>query len=245
MTNLIKAEIYKHIHRPYFYIITLVVSCIILWCEVSFSANMISKVYVISVVCPIGIHLVLMLIILFSVVFSEEYKFNSLKNLVASNVSKEKIYLGKLLAQIFIIIIVGAIVFGVFLGGLLLLEGGDGYTNDMLINFCLKIAAMIPILLSGIALCNVFMIGIRNEGIAIAIYIAFLLIGSYVVQFLSRTIWDKLIVVNDYLFQNQTSIMSNLHATNNEIIHAALVGIISFAIFTIIGGLLFKRVEAK
>ncbi|BCZ46598.1 hypothetical protein psyc5s11_26650 [Clostridium gelidum] len=245
MLNIIKAEIYKYIHRPYFYIITFIVSSIILLTEVVFSSNMTNRVFVISEVCPAGIGFALLLIVLFSLVFFEEYKYNSLKNLITSNVSREKIYLGKVIVQILIIILMGIIIIGVFLCGLLLLNPGDGYNNDMLIRLLIKIVALLPVLLAGLALSNLLVIGIKKEGIAIVSYITILLILTDIIKLLSRSVWSKLIIVNDYLFYNQTSIMSNLSAGNNEIIHVLLVGIVSFIIFTTLGGLLFKRTEVK
>lgn len=245
MLNIIKAEIYKYIHRPYFYIITFIVSSIILLTEVAFSSNMTNRVFVISVVCPVGIGFALLLIVLFSLVFFEEYKYNSLKNLITSNVSREKIYFGKVIVQILIILFMGIIIIGVFLGGLLSLNPGDGYSNDMLIRLLIKIVALLPVLLAGLALSNLLVIGIKKEGIAIVSYITILLILTDIIKLLSRTVWNKLIIVNDYLFYNQTSIMSNLSATNSEIIHVLLVGIVSFVIFTTLGGLLFKRAEVK
>ena len=246
MLNIIKAEIYKYIHRPYFYVLTLVVSSIILLCEALFSSNMTSRVFVISKACPAGMNFALILIILFSLVFSEEYKYNSLKNLITSNVSKENIYLGKLLVQIVIILFTGVILIGVFLSGLLLLNPGDGYSNDILIRFLIKMIASLPLLLSGLALSNLLMIGIKKEGIAIVIYIMILLLSSDIIKLLSRTIWDKLSIINDYFFNTQILIVNySIDVTNGEIIQATLVGFISFVAFAILGGLFFKRAEVK
>jgi len=245
MLNVVKAEIYKYMHRPYFYIITLIVSLIILLTEIIFSSSTPTRVFVISEVCPVGIGFAFLLIVLFSLVFFEEYKYNSLKNLITSNVSREKIYLGKVMVQILIIIFMGIIIIGVFLGELLSLNPGDGYSNDMLIRLLIKILALLPVLLAGLALSNLLVIGIKKEGIAIVSYITILLILTDIIKLLSRTVWNKLIIVNDYLFYNQTSIMSNLSATNSDIIHVLLVGIVSFVIFTTLGGLLFKRAEVK
>ena len=243
MLNIIKAEIYKYIHRPYFYVLTFVVSSIILLTEISFSSNMVNRFFVISVVCPMGMNFALVLIILFSLVLSEEYKYNSLKNLIASNVSKEKIYLGKVLVQILIILFIGVILIGVFLSGLLLLNPGDGYSNDILIRFLIKMIASLPLLLSGLALSNLLMIGIKKEGIAIVLYIMTLLLSSDIIKLLSRTIWDKLSIINEYLFNTQILIVNALDVTNGEIIQSALVGIVSFIVFTTLGGLFFKRAE--
>lgn len=245
MLNLIKAEIYKQMHRSVFYGMTLIVSSIILLTEIVLSSNMVNKVFVISQVCPVGIEFALILIGLFSSILSEEYKYNSLKNIITSNVSKIKVYLGKVIVQILIIILMGIIFMGVFLGGFSLLNPGDGYNNDMLIRLIIKIVAILPVLLAGLALSNLLIIAIKKEGIALVIYIMTLLSLTDIIKLLSRTIWSKLAVVNEYLFYTQTSRMSNLSATNSEIIHGLLVGIVSFVILITLGGLLFKKDEVN
>ena len=83
--------------------------------------------------------------------------------MITSNISKEKIYLGKVIVQILIVLFIGIILLGVFLGGFSLLNSGDGYSNDMLIQLLIKIVAMLPILLAGLSLCNLLIIGIKKE----------------------------------------------------------------------------------
>lgn len=245
MINLIKAEIYKNIHRPFLYVFTLIISAIILIVEILLSSENTTRMIVLSVVCPVGINFALMLIWLFSFGFSEEYKHGSLKNLVTSNISREKIYLGKVVVQIIVILLMGVIILGVFGGGFLLLQPGDGYSNDLLINELIKIISMLPIFLAGLSLYNLLIILTKRESIASCIYLGIFFLFSEFINLLSKTVWSKLAILNDYLFQTQTSIMKNLLATNSEIIQAVLVGIITFIVFTALGALIFRRTEVK
>jgi hypothetical protein len=73
-----------------------------------------------------------------------------------------------------------------------------------------------------------------------------LLLSSDIIKLLSRTIWDKLSIINDYFFNTQILIVNySIDVTNGEIIQATLVGFISFVAFAILGGLFFKRAEVR
>lgn len=245
MINLVKAELYKYLHRPFLYLLTIIVSATILIVEILFSFNDTTRFYVFTVVCPLGINVVLMLTGIFSFVFSEEYKYNSLKNLLTSNISKTKIFFGKVLVQILILLIMFIIILGVFCGGLFLLQPGDGWSNEIFINEILKITAMVPIFLAGLSLFNMLIIVTQRESAAYAIFIGYFFLFAELVNLLSKTIWNKLIIINYYLFQSQTSIMYDFPASSVQIIRVILIGIVSFLIFIVIGGMIFTRTEVK
>ena len=102
MRNYLAAECYKVFHRKYFYLAMLVVlaleglivwGCWFTWSNGNAGMNFYSAAGTMVMLMSIGLYAT---IITGDLVFSEQYKYNTMKNEVSYGVPRWRIYLGKL-----------------------------------------------------------------------------------------------------------------------------------------------------
>lgn len=132
MVNSIRAELYKLTHRAYFYgfnlccaaFALLVVGCL---CYIKFaaapSAELVNFPFALTPLylgMPLGLYLV---IIGGDAVFSEQYKYNTLKNEVSYGLSRARIYLSRLVVSLLLMAVVFVVTMGVYLLASLVLLG--------------------------------------------------------------------------------------------------------------------------
>ena len=122
MRNYLAAECYKTFRRKYFYIILAVclgLEAVLLWgywttwkwgnSNVDFYSTAIMVPFMLS----IGLYAT---IVTGDIVFSEQYKNNTLKNEVSYGLSRGRIYLGKLLVSTGIAVLAAVVMMGFFWG---------------------------------------------------------------------------------------------------------------------------------
>ena len=122
MRNYLAAECYKTFRRKYFYIILAVclgLEAVLLWgywttwkwgnSNVDFYSTAIMVPFMLS----IGLYAT---IVTGDIVFSEQYKNNTLKNEVSYGLSRGRIYLGKLLVSTGIAVLAAVVMMGFYLG---------------------------------------------------------------------------------------------------------------------------------
>lgn len=132
MVNSIQAEIYKLTRRPYFYVFNLlcalfallVVGCL---AYVKYTApsnqdaiNFPFSLNILLMGMPVGLYLVA---VGGDAVFSEQYKFNTLKNEVSYGLTRVQVYLSRLVVTLLLMIVVFVVTIGVYLLASLVLLG--------------------------------------------------------------------------------------------------------------------------
>lgn len=242
MLNLMKADLYRFIHRPFLYITAGVMSFLVIL--VQFMLSEVSREYVLISVVPKGIEMILIFVFIFSVFFEDEYKEGTFKNVASSNISRGKIYLGKCISEIIVALVISAVVFIAFIIGLSLLSWGQGSDKLIFYEFLKRMAAVIPVFIGGIAVSNFLRVIMKSNAVG-PIYIISILASKKFVMFLSVAIWSKLSVLKDYLLYTQIQIFEDYTLGNNQLIHAAIVGIGTAIIFNVIGYLVFRNSEVK
>lgn len=176
MFNYIHGELYKVIRRKYLMIILVVLAIImvglakILTSNILFSSAPFSTrtgILSLSIYFIIGLNA---LLLIFVPLFTDDFRYNTLKNLVSYDLNMFHVFLGKFIVQIIVAIIFAVILFPVL--GLLiqLLPPGEGYTNKMLIEFYLKIFSAIPCLAASIAIADYISLLIKNELVVCLLY---------------------------------------------------------------------------
>lgn len=132
MVNAMRAEIYKLTRRPYFYVFNLccaafallVVGCLayIRFADLSNQdvVNFPFSLTILLMGMPIGLYLVA---VGGDAVFSEQYKYNTLKNEVSYGLSRVQVYLSRLVVTLLLMIVVFVVTIGVYLLAALALLG--------------------------------------------------------------------------------------------------------------------------
>lgn len=132
MVNSIQAEIYKLTRRPYFYVLNLCCAAFALlvaglMCYIKYTAspdveliNFPLAINMLSMGMPIGLYLVA---VGGDAVFSEQYKYNTLKNEVSYGLTRVQVYLARLVVTLLLMIVVFVVTIGVYLLASLVLLG--------------------------------------------------------------------------------------------------------------------------
>ena len=158
MADYLRAECTKAFRRKYLYIALLVClageSLLLLgsWLTYSWGNTNISfhsTAVMVAAILSFGLYATL---ITGDIVFSDQYKHNTLKNEVSYGLPRGRIYLGKLLVSMLVALAACVVLIGFYLGGCWLLfphDGSDG-TVWSLLGYCL--AGAFPLWLGGQAL---------------------------------------------------------------------------------------------
>lgn len=167
MVNYLSAECYKAFHRKYFYIFLAVILSLAAAFMVLLRVEglretqtaegmiMIQQVSVsellgiLSMSLSMGLYF---LLIAADIVFSDQYKYNTLKNEVSYGLPRGRIYLGKLLSSALVAVALCAVLVGGYLGlSLLLFPAGEGLEPGLR-TFGLWLAASLPLWMGGLGL---------------------------------------------------------------------------------------------
>lgn len=123
MRNYLAAECYKVFRRKYLYLTLLVVLALeglmvwgfwFTWSNGNTGMDFYSAVVMIPMMLSIGLYAT---ILTGDMVFSEQYKHNTLKNEVSYGLSRARIYLGKLAVSTLVAVIAAAVMVGLYLAG--------------------------------------------------------------------------------------------------------------------------------
>lgn len=167
MGKYFNAECYKAFRRKYFYIFMAVILALAAAFMVLLrveglretqTAEGIIMIQQVSVSELLGILTMALssglyfLLIAADIVFSDQYKYNTLKNEVSYGLPRMRIYLGKLLSSALVAVVLCAVLIGGYLGiSLLLFPAGEGLGNSLR-TFGLWLAVAFPLWMGGLGL---------------------------------------------------------------------------------------------
>lgn len=186
MVNSIRAELYKLTHRAYFYgfnlccaaFALLVVGCL---CYIKFtaapSAELVNFPFALTPLylgMPIGLYLVM---VGGDAVFSEQYKYNTLKNEVSYGLTRTRIYLSRLIVTLLLMAVIFVVTMGVYLLASLVLLGipSDAVALD---SFGMNAAQSVQMVMGMLGFYVLASLPLWLGSLAIAIACLFLIRGS-------------------------------------------------------------------
>ncbi|HHD2752949.1 TPA: ABC transporter permease [Clostridium perfringens] len=251
MLNLIKAELYKTSRRPFLYItISLGFNLLIVVAGVAIS-NMMRKTSTVMDFSPLAftainfIGAISFMMLVFMDVPMEEYKENTLKNLVSSTLSREKIYLGKYIAQviIFLIMEIAAVITMIVTSYIFGLVGPNGFSDFLDVIYRLLVA--FPIYLSALALYDLITVIIKKETLAVVIILGIVSGVPIVFSILDSLYGGVFTLIYPYLLFNPLKELVSIGLTNSIIGTNIIVGIVNTIVFLILGVLVMKKQEVK
>ena len=251
MRNYLTAECYKTFHRKYFYIalaVCLGLELVLLWCcwltmswgnsGVSFATTAV----LVPLILSVGLYAPL---ITGDIVFSDQYKNNTLKNEVSYGVPRARIYLGKLAVTALASVVAALVMLGLYLGGCWLLfphEAADGQTWQ-LIGYCL--AGAFPLWLAGLAVVNACYFLLNSNTIAAFLGVGILGVLPSVLQVLGLLIHPAFEVIRQFTPAVMVDSLANMAFQWDYVGLCWLSGLVWFVGATAVGLLAFRRKEIK
>lgn len=167
MVNYISAECYKAFHRKYLYlflaaILALAAAFMLLLqveglreTQTAEGMIMIQQVSVSELLGILALSLssgLYFLLVATDIVFSDQYKYNTLKNEVSYGLPRVRIYLGKLLSSALVSVVLCAVLIGGYLAlSLLLFPAGEGLEASLR-TFGMWLAVAFPLWMGGLGL---------------------------------------------------------------------------------------------
>ncbi|MEW8995867.1 ABC transporter permease subunit [Clostridium sp.] len=253
MLNYIKSELYRTTHRKYPYIVVGVLSliCILgnilaVWVMKEQPEITISMSHMLMISTGMFTMIYYAVIMIVDIVFSDEYKHQTLKNTVSFGINRTKIYLGKFISEIIVAIVSLVIVTSVIILSSYIFLGSDGVTTvESLKNFGTKLIAVFPLWVVGLAIANLLAFNIKNNNTLAFAYLGVVAIFPGIVSMLAdfKPIFAKL---QSILVSNQIKfIMSQEIISGGDIAKCYILGIIYVILITAIGMVSFRRGEIK
>lgn len=193
MLNYIKAELFKVVHRKYFWIFLAVMLALesffaLAWAGFDDFALLTAAM---TTTMPIGSFLA---ILLADVVVSEPLKTGTIKNEISFGLTRSRIYLGKLFAAILVAVLFCAILFGWYLGGGWLLTARpdpEATRTNLAVLGCVT-AASLPLWLGTLGLSAALFMTLKSEAAGLMAVFCFLTVGVGVLGLLSLMTYDPI-----------------------------------------------------
>ena len=190
MLDYLRAECYKLLRRSYLWTALLVVgglelALVLLWAWTNGD--------MVNVTASVGFTMVLYLLsvgyyataITSDIVFSDQYKYNTLKNEVAYGIPRARIYLGKLFAGCLLSVVICAVLLGWYALLCALMLPGDGGALEALKVLGFALLCAFPVWLGSQALYLLCFFSIRGNTAATILGICIIALLGQVLTFLS------------------------------------------------------------
>lgn len=257
MLNYMSAEFYKVFHRKYPYATFLTLAGLAaLLCagfifvnsggaHTEFSHGAQSVLMVLSV----GLYAALLIC---DMVFSDQYKFNTLKNEVSFGIPRSRIYLGKLAVEAVIGVVMSVLVVAFYVGmcwlTLYASPREEAVRTVQIIGYC--VLASIPQWLAALALTNMIFFLVKGSTLASFVMVGVIAVTPVALELTALMIWNSaphvsevLLAIRDYL---PTQIISKAMSVVGDwgfIGRSFLVGGVWVAVTSAIGLAGFKKKE--
>lgn len=249
MVKYMRAEFYKVLHRKYTYgflVVILLLEAMLVagWAYTNANGNDVNFSSGASILClMLGVGLYCT-VLTGDMVFSDQYKFNTLKNEVSYGVPRSRIYLGKLAVECLVALVLCAVVIAFYLGMCWVFLPHDPATDGQIlqeVGYCLLVS--LPLWLGAQALVNLVFFLIKSSTV-----------GSFVVVGIFMGVPPILKLLGMLVHPIFTTIYSGLLTTPFEQTASALndwaffgracaIGAGWFVACTLIGLVLFRNKE--
>lgn len=237
MLKMIRADLYKVLHRPFFY--CLLAGMAVLALLVNFSLSRLSAGNTVynswmAVLIYFLSWPVFLMPVLIDLVGAEEYKEHTLKNSLSYGLNRTELYCSQIAVSVILGIVIGAVALGSYCGSsLLLLKHDASFTGAFAADFfrrvgvgCLGYAAAVPIAAMLAAMLQ------KNSLFVFAFYAAVLL-PQYLLKLL------HLSDLNRYLLMPQFSQVAA--GTFGQMMNSAAVFAATAVLFVVFGAAFFRK----
>jgi hypothetical protein len=248
MLKLIKAELYKTFNRAYYYVF--------ICCTVFFIGSLYAGIYLTKVpitvynLMAMGVNTlktpVFLILMIVSTITNEEIKEKTLRNTLSFGVSRNSLYMAKLITSIILATISAVIILAVFVGGAyILFKPGSELTPMFVKDFFLRILYAVPMYTAAIAISALLGFVIKSEMVYAFSYLGLFVAVKPVIQLLCYFISDKFIYIYNILISTRLSMLGDMKTGGIDSLTTVILGIAYTVIFTAIGIVVFRRQEVK
>ena len=251
MRNYLAAECYKVFQRKYLYLTLLVVlaleglmlwGCWFTWSNGNTGMDFHTAAITVAMLVSVGLYATLLT---GDMVFSEQYKHNTLKNEVAYGLSRVGIYLGKLLVSTLVALLAAAVMLGFYLLGcwVLLPHNQSDAAALSLVGYTL--AGALPLWLGGQGVVLACYFLVRNSTLAAFAAVALLGVVPAVLQLCGLLIHPVFGTIRQYM---PAVLLEQLYRYADQwdyVVRCWAVGLIVLAGATLVGVLSFRRKEIR
>lgn len=258
MGNYLSAECYKAVHRKYIYIFSAamlgLVAAFMLLLRIegmSQSGDGMLMVQRVSVSELLGILAMALsaglyfLMIAADIVFSDQYKYNTLKNEVSYGLPRWQIYLGKLTASALTAGILCLVLMGGYIGiGCVLFPAGEDFGTN-LATFAKWLLIALPLWLGGLGFFNMLQFLIKGSNAATVFYVMVVFLGSGFMD-LMEVFLPALQPMADLIRTislNTPFILLRTQSPESVMTYAWALGMAWLTVSTIIGAISFQKKE--
>lgn len=251
MRNYLTAECYKLFRRKYFYLTLLgalalegvmLWGCWFTWSQGNSRMDFSSAATTIVMLMSIGLYAT---ILSGDMVFSEQYKHNTMKNEVAYGIPRTRIYLGKLLVSTLAALIAAVVMVGAYLGGCWLLLPHNETDQAALAVIGYTLAGALPLWLAaqGVVLACYFLV--RNATLAAFAAVALLGAVPSVFQLCGMLIHPVFEVIRQFMPAVMLERLPNMAFQWDYVGLCWIVGLCVLAGATVVGVLAFRKKEIR
>lgn len=185
----------------------------------------------------VGLYLV---VAISDMVFSDQYKFNTLKNEVSFGLPRLQIYFGKLIMTAVLSVVLCMVILAYYLALSLIFFPLNGTLPQLLQGLGQALAQALPLWLGGLGLFHALLFLCRGSTAATVIYV--LVVGVLnnvldLVSLLASDLFDVLQTAKTWLLQ------TNFITDGLNIPHAWLVGMLWLVVATVVGAVAFQKRE--
>ncbi|MDE6108242.1 MAG: ABC transporter permease [Oscillospiraceae bacterium] len=243
MVKYLNAELYKVRHRAYplgFLAVVLGgISALFLLVKLEGNLNVAGEDmgYILGMALIAGLYLVVPIC---DMVFSDQYKFNTLKNEVSYGLPRLRIYFGKLASAAIMSVLLCAIIVGYYLMLSLLLFPLEGELTELLRACGEQLLQALPLWLGGLGLFQALLFTMKGSTSATVVY--FLVVGMLdsVLKLLALLVPSLMELAQRLL---SCLLQTPFNSTALDIPHAWLVGMGWLIASTVVGAVVFLKRE--
>ncbi len=249
MLRMIKSELYKTRHRLYPYLFTSIIvalglAAVILFAVSNHGLAMDERVGFDGItvltlnMLPIGLYFCLAFV---DMVFSEEYKNQTMKNTVAFGMPRASVYLGKLITQILVAFASLFVILAVILGAGILILGPvkDVSVWEMLRMVGERLLASLPLWIGGLCFGNMLAFHVKSSTVYTLGYVGFFGLLPVILQF-AAYYYPKLNTVREWLLSPLFDLVLRDELTQDTMFKCLIVGG-TYALATTLIGIFFYR----
>lgn len=247
MLNYLRSELYKTLKRKYTYIFTGVL--------VFFSFVLIMLIYgpgpelyadtMFMLLISMLPFLVVMGIAVIDIVFSDEYKNNTIRNSVSFGISRSAVYTGKLLAGLISAIVIAAVIYAAYILFSLAVLGVGEDTWSTLYKLGERTLAALPLWIAGLALSTCIFFIFKNGVIVGIVTASILFVFPQFLKVLEVTVSPVFRVVYDWQIVALLDVTASEAMPAGTMLKCYAAGAIHTGLFTLIGMLAFNRREIQ
>ncbi len=245
MINYIRAELYRNFNRAYFWAFTAAMAAMLLTLNIILNINNVLDLTILFKVASNMLIVPIYLVIVFiDMTMCEEYKNNTLKNVINFGFSRNKLILSKFIVGVMLSFISAFIILIIFYGSAIIMGSSGGNFKLSLLDSLTRIAASLPLWIAAISVGMFLNTIINNTNVFTFVYMFVFMGISPIIKLFSVIISGKFRGVYNVLITTQLKAFGDT-AKNVDFTLAVITGCIYTVIFVALSMFCFKKKEIK